>query len=365
MTKTPLQQSLIFVAILFSIMLFGAFVYQLAPVLTPFMVALALAYLTDPLVEYLAHKLKLPRTLAVCVVFFVVLLIISLVLLVLIPGLQKQIVLLAAKIPQLMEWLQSGLLPKLTSLGIVEQDLGLDALKSTLSDHMSQASVAAKWVWKTLFHSGLAIAQGVMTLFIVVISTFYLLRDWKKILLNVQSLLPQNYAPTIIKIAKQCDVVLATFVRGQLSVMVFLGCFYGLGLALIGVNFSLLLGMLAGLLSIVPYLGSIVGLGSALAVAYFQFPTIWPVIAVLGVFGIGQFLEGFVLTPLLIGDKLGLHPVVVIFAILAGGHLLGFVGVILALPLTAILVVIIREFLAQMPNPEPKKLAHAKGNHGK
>ncbi|MGD9593126.1 MAG: AI-2E family transporter, partial [Candidatus Berkiella sp.] len=177
---------------------------------------------------------------------------------------------------------------------------------------------------------------------------------------------PTKYAPHIIKIARQCDVVLATFVRGQLSVMVALGTFYGLGLALIGVNFSLLLGMLAGLLSIVPYLGSIVGLGSALAVAYFQFPTIWPVVGVLLLFGVGHVLEGFVLTPLLIGDKLGLHPVVVIFAVSAGGHLLGFVGVILALPLTAILVVIFRELMHQLPEPtEPKKLAPAKGNHGK
>jgi predicted PurR-regulated permease PerM len=125
--------------------------------------------------------------------------------------------------------------------------------------------------------------------------------------------------------------------------MASLGTLYGVGLALVGVNFSLLLGMLAGLLSIVPYLGSIVGLGAALIVAYLQFHAWLPIVGVLVVFGIGHILEGMVLTPWLIGDKLGLHPVVVIFAVLAGGHLLGLVGVILALPLTAMLVVLVRE----------------------
>ncbi len=362
---TPLQQSLVFVAIIFGLSLLGAFVFQLAPVLTPFMIALALAYLTDPLVEYLALKLKMPRTLAVCIVFFVVLLVFVIVLLVLIPSLQKQIVLLAAKMPEWVEWAQKTILPQLISLGVIDQEVSFDTLKSGLTEHLSQAKVAAKWIGATLLHSGLAIAEGLMHLFIIFIATFYLLRDWKSILTNAESLLPHRFAPMIIKIAKQCDVVLATFVRGQLSVMVALGTFYGLGLALIGVNFSLLLGMLAGLLSIVPYLGSIVGLGSALAVAYFQFPTIWPVVAVLVLFGVGHILEGMVLTPLLIGDKLGLHPVVVIFAVMAGGHLLGFVGVLLALPITAILVVIIRELLHQLPNPlEPKRIP-VKGNHVK
>ncbi|HRE32955.1 MAG TPA: AI-2E family transporter, partial [Candidatus Berkiella sp.] len=130
-----------------------------------------------------------------------------------------------------------------------------------------------------------------------------------------------------------------------LTVMVCLGVLYAVGLVLIGVNFSLLLGMGAGILSIVPYLGSIVGLGAALIVAYLQFDTLLPIVGVLVVFGIGHLLEGMVLTPILIGDKLGLHPVVVIFAVLAGGQLLGLVGVILALPITAMLVVLVRELI--------------------
>ncbi len=355
---TPLQQSLLFVVILVSVALFGTFIYQLAPILTPFMVAAALAYLTDPLVESLTLKLKMPRVVAVTIVFMVVLLIVVVVLVFLVPALQNQLMALAARVPQWLEWLQKTLIPQLSALGITEQDLGFDTLKKALSEHMTQASAAAKWAWKTLFHSGMAIIEGFMHLFIICIATFYLLRDWQKIVVAIHALLPKKYAPMITKVVLECDTVLATFVRGQLSVMATLGVIYGVGLALIGVNYSLLLGMLAGLLSIVPYLGSIVGLGSSLAVAYFQFPTIWPVVGVIVLFGVGNILEGMVITPLLIGDKLGLHPVVVIFAVLAGGHLLGFVGVVLALPITAILVVIIRELLHRLSVPEP---APAKG----
>lgn len=360
----PLQQSLLFVAILFGVGLLGVFIYQLAPILTPFAIAALIAYLTDPLVERLNKgKWKIPRTISVVGVFVIVILVLTFVLLFLVPALQQQIMTLMLKLPVMVDWLQKEILPQLKNYGVLPEDLGLETLKSTLSGHMSQATEIAKWVWKTLFHSGLAVMQWCMHLVIIFVAAFYLLRDWQNILAAIEKLLPRHYAPTIIRIARQCDTVLGTFVRGQLTVMVALGIFYGLGLAIIGVNFSLLLGMLAGLLSIVPYLGSIVGLGAAISVAYVQFPTLLPVIGVLVLFGIGHVLEGVVLTPLLIGDKLGLHPVAVIFAVLAGGHLLGFVGVIIALPLTAILVVIIRELLHKLPNSSsPPVLDMRKGS---
>ncbi len=358
---TPLQQSLTFVAVIIGLALLGAFIYQLTPVLTPFVIAGVIAYLSDPLVERLSKgkKLKISRTLAVIAVFFVVVFVFILVMFFLIPALGHQLNSLAKKLPLLVDWFQKSIVPQLITLGVMPQDLGLESIKTTISEHMSQASEVAKWVWRTLFHSSLALMEWLMNILIIFVATFYLLRDWKSILAAIKSLLPSKYSPKIIQITKQCDVVLSTFVRGQLSVMVSLAAYYSLGLALIGVNFWLLLGMVAGFLSIVPYLGSIVGFGAALAVAYFQFDTMLPIIGVIVLFGIGHVLEGMVLTPLLIGDKLGLHPVVVIFAVLAGGHLLGFVGVVLALPLTAIMVVIIRELLHQFPS-EPLK-PHRKG----
>lgn len=343
-TTTAQQATTTFITIL-SIVLLGWLTYLLSPVLTPFLVAAFLAYLTDPMVEKLAKgkKIKIPRTMTVAGVFVLVILLVFIVFFFLIPALQKQLVVLVAKIPDIIDWMQISIVPQLETFGISSQDISLNALKEALTTHASQATAMAKWLWKTLFHSGMAILATLMNVLIVLVATFYLLRDWQQILKACEKMLPHKIAPTVVRLVKQCDVVLSTFVRGQLTVMATLGTLYGVGLALIGVNFSLLLGMLAGVLSIVPYLGSIVGLGAALVVTWLQFHSWLPIAGVLVVFGIGHLLEAMVLTPILIGDKLGLHPVVVIFAVLAGGHLLGLVGIILALPLTAMLVVIARE----------------------
>lgn len=346
-----LTQSLLFVVILIGCALLGAFIYQLMPVLTPFIIAALIAYLIDPLVEKLNQgKWKVPRTVSVVGGFTLVILIFFGCLLFLVPAIHRQMLTLAANMPAIFEWIQNKIIPELVRLGFASEEVGLEELKSALMSHSTQAQAMAKWLGKTLFHSGTTIARVFMNVFIIFIATFYLLRDWRKILASIKALLPVKVAPLIIRITQQCDMVLATFIRGQLSVMVALAAYYGLALALLGVHFSMLLGLLAGILSIVPYLGSIIGLGGALLVAYLQFDTWWPIVGVLGIFGLGHILEGFVLTPLLIGDKLGLHPVAVIFAVLAGGHLLGFVGVVLALPVAAILVVLLRELLNKLPS---------------
>jgi predicted PurR-regulated permease PerM len=354
-----LSQSLLFVVILISCALIGALLYHLAPVLTPFVIAAFLAYLIDPLVEKLTiGKWKVPRTVAVVGVFTLTFIVFLLVFLFLIPALHRQITALIANGPMMLAWVQQKVLPELVRFGLAPEDLGFDDVKAAVVSHSTQASAMAKWVSKTVLQSGTALLAWLMNILIIFVATFYLLRDWRKILQAIKTLLPPKVAPTVIKIAGQCDTVLSTFIRGQLSVMVALATYYGLALAIIGVHFSVLLGLVAGLLSIVPYLGGIIGLGAALLVAYLQFDAFWPVIAVLAVFGIGNILEGMILTPLLIGDKLGLHPVAVIFAVLAGGQLLGLVGVVLALPLTAILVVILREFLDDLQKPS----RHARGS---
>lgn len=340
------QQATLTLVTLLSVLVIGWLLLHLSPILMPFLVAAFLAYLTDPLVEKLSNgKYKIPRTLTVVGVFVLLMVVMLLVLLFLIPALQRQVVVLMANLPGMVDVLQQSMLPHLESLGIKPEDISLNALKEAVMSHATQATQMAKWVWKTLFQSGLAVMSGAMNLLIILVVSFYLLRDWRQILNTIQHILPKKTGPTIVRLTQQCDSVLSTFVRGQLTVMACLGILYSAGLALIGVNFSLLLGMVAGILSIVPYLGSIVGLGAALIVAYLQFDTWLPIAAVLGVFAIGHLLEAIVLTPILIGDKLGLHPVVVIFAVLAGGHLLGLVGVILALPLTAMLVVLAREWI--------------------
>jgi len=179
-------------------------------------------------------------------------------------------------------------------------------------------------------------------LLLIPVVTFYLLRDWDKLIARIDELLPRKSQPVIEKLAKQSDDVLAAFLRGQFLVMLVLGVVYACGLWFINLELALLIGMLAGLVSFVPYLGFIVGILVASIAVLLQTQDLMMLIPVLIVFGIGQALEGMVLTPLLVGDKIGLHPVAVIFAVLAGGQLFGFVGVLLALPVAAVLAVLLR-----------------------
>lgn len=320
-------------------------IYLLTPILSPFVVAITLAYLIDPFVEWLSSgKAKIPRAAAVMAVFLLVFSIIVVILIFIIPAIQHQIEFLLEQLPTILLWYQNKMLPWLNDLGVSAQMLQGAALKEQALKYTKEATKVAQWLWQSLFHSGEMLFHLMMNSLIVLVVGFYLLRDWKLIIQNTKTFVPPSVAPIVFKLIKKCDEVLSTFLRGQLIVMLSLGTLYSVGLGLVGVHYSLLLGMIAGILSIVPYLGSIVGVGLALFVAYIQFSTWHPMIGVCAVFGVGHVLELMVLTPLLIGDKLGLHPVVVIFAVLAGGHLMGFVGVMIALPFSAMLVVAYREW---------------------
>ena len=179
-------------------------------------------------------------------------------------------------------------------------------------------------------------------LFLVPVVAFYLLRDWDKMMANLGMLLPRNVEPVAVTLLKECDEVLGAFFKGQLMVMVALGVVYSLGLGLIGLQFAILIGMLAGLASIIPYMGFALGFAAALIVALFQFDGLSGMAMVVAVFVFGQAMEGWVLTPMLVGDKIGLHPVAVIFALMAGGQLFGFIGLLIALPMAAIIMVLLR-----------------------
>ena len=172
--------------------------------------------------------------------------------------------------------------------------------------------------------------------------SFYLLRDWDVLVTRLHDLLPRRIEPQVVRLASEMDSVLAEFVRGQLLLMLVQSVYFSIGLALVGLNLALLIGLVAGVFSFVPYLGLIIGLGSALIAAAIQFQEWLPIVLVLGVFGIGQVLESVVLQPLLVGDRIGMHPVAVIFAVMAGGQLFGFVGVLLALPIAAVITVLLR-----------------------
>ena len=320
----------------------GWLVYLLAPVLTPFLVAALLAYLGDPVVDRLEER-GFSRTVGVTAVFLVLLLAFFLLVLLLIPLLDNQIRALIQQLPTWIQWGKERLLPFLqNTLGLEVGLPALDALREALRAHWQQAGGLAAGIVASVSTSGLALAGWMANLALIPVLAFYFLRDWDRLMEGIRGLLPRAYEPNITTMVGEADEVLAGFLRGQLLVMLTLGTFYAIGLWLAGLKLGLLIGMLAGLVTFVPYLGPIMGIITASVAMLMQTGVVWDLIPVALVFGTGQLLEGFVLTPLLVGDRVGLHPVAVIFAVMAGGTLFGFIGVLLGLPVAAVLAVFVR-----------------------
>ncbi len=317
--------------------------YLLAPILSPFATAMLFAYIGDPLVDRLEAR-RLPRPWAVTVVFVAIFLSLLLLAGLLFPLLQGQVVALLRKLPSYVDWVQTNVVPRASMLlGVEEEHIGLATIRESLAGHWRVAGGWAVGVISDLSQSGAALLASIANLVLVPVVTFYLLRDWDVLVARVHELLPRSVEPLTVKLTVECDRVLAEFLRGQLLVMAALAAVYAGGLTAMGLELGLLIGLVAGLVSFVPYLGFVVGILAALVAAFFQFHEFLPMLYVVVVFGIGQALEGMWLTPLLVGDRIGLHPVAVIFAVMAGGQLFGFLGILLALPTAAIVVVILRE----------------------
>lgn len=330
---------------LFWFALCGWVLYLLSPILMPFIVALLLAYLGDPLVDRL-ETWKLPRAVAVSVVFCVILGGLLLLLLILLPRLESQFVHLGQKLPQYLEWLKTHASPYIPEMLSGEGD-GLDpgALGSALAQHWQNAGGLVAGLWASFSSSGMALLGWFANVVLIPVLTFYLLRDWDDLVAAVHALLPRRSATLWTRLARESDEVLGAFLRGQLLVMFVLGVIYTTGLWLVGLDFALLIGMFAGLVSFVPYLGLIVGVLVAGVASVLQFHGLGELHWVVAVFVLGQLLEGSVLTPRLVGERIGLHPVAVIFAVMAGGQLYGFFGVLLALPVAAVAMVLLRHLL--------------------
>ena len=323
----------------------GWMLYLLSPILTPFIIAALLAYLGDPLVDRL-QAWRLPRTLAVTLVFCAILGGLLLLLLILLPRLESQLVHLSQKLPLYLEWLKGKLLPYLGDwLAANEAELDAQGLGRTLAGNWQTAGGALAGLWHSLSSSGMTLIGWLANLLLVPVLTFYLLRDWDDLVAAVQALLPRRSAALWSRLARQADEVLGAFLRGQLSVMFALGVIYTTGLWLAGLDFALLIGMFAGLMSFVPYLGLIIGILAAGLASVLQFQGPSELHWVVLVFVTGQLLEGAVLTPRLVGGRIGLHPVAVIFAVMAGGQLYGFFGILLALPVAAVTMVLLRHLL--------------------
>ena len=340
MTRLPDAQAW---PLLLALTVGGVLIYLLRPILMPFLVGALLAYLADPLADRL-EELGLRRTLAVIAVFTGLSLTGVGALLLLLPMLGGQIDSLRSMLPQIIEWAHQVGAPWLRAhVGFDVDSLDLDTLRAAIAQHWQSTGSFAASVLARATRSGLALAGLLANLALIPVVAFYLLRDWDVLVERIRDLLPRRMEPKISELTSECNEVVAAFLRGQFLVMLSLGLVYAVGLWLIGLDLALLIGLLSGIASIVPYLGFIVGIGSAALATVFQFSDwLLPLGMVCAVFLAGQLLESLLLTPLLVGDRIGLHPVAVIFAVLAGGQLFGFTGVLLALPIAAIIMVLLR-----------------------
>ena len=322
-----------------------ALLWLLSPVLTPFIVAAVLAYALHPAVEWLAAR-RVPRLVAVVLVEVAMILALLLVLLLMVPILSKELPLLREQIPLLADRLNQSVVPWLQQWGV---NVALDtaSIKAFVLKYLD--ANLEEWLATVLSSArigGSIVLALIGNAILVPVVLFYLLIDWPQLVRRAEGMVPPRMRPTVQDFLGECDAVLGQYLRGQLLVMVILAVGYSIGLALFGFDLAVPVGVFTGLAIFIPYVGYGLGLLLALLAGVLQFGSWYGLIAVAVVYGIGQVVESLVLTPRLVGERIGMSPLTVIFSLLAFGHLFGFVGVLIALPVSALLVVAVRRLRA-------------------
>lgn len=321
--------------------------YVLRSVLLPFVAGIIIGYLLDPFTTKLQKVGVKNRTLATVLVMLLCFIILLPSLGLLIGMIDEQIGRFLGAVPEYAANFAKRVEPLFIELQDKFPSLDADKVREYIRGNLANSMKLVGSVVKKVVSGGFALVNLLSLLLITPVVAFYMLRDWHSFLGNVDELLPEKYKDTIRNLAHQIDRILAGFIRGQLSVCVLLGTFYAGGLYLVGLELGVLVGFIAGLISFIPYVGSISGFVVSMGIALAQFDTWGPIAQVVAVFMVGQFIEGNFLTPKLVGENVGLHPVWVMFALLAGGVLLGFLGLMIAVPVAAIIGVLIRYAIEQ------------------
>lgn len=348
MTSQPIDPFFrrLFIVVIIIIALF--LLKLMLPVIIPFFVAFVLAYLFNPLVKRLSKYVK--RWIAIIVVYTTITVGMALLLWWLIPTLWYQLQAAWEYLPRILSWYNDVVRNwAANNTNILLPALQVEGFSETLVSYMQthyNISDASTWMSQIL-SSGMRFVNNAGLIVLVPILTFYFLFNWDQRIHNWKMAIPAGYSKKVITIAKECDRALMEFIKGQLLVMVLLGAIYAIQLQLIGLELGLTIGMVAGIASFVPYLGFGLGFIAAIIAGLFQFGFDWFYLSlIVGAFLVGQAAEGYVLQPLLLGDKIGLSPLWVIFAVLAGASLLGFVGMLIALPVSAVINVLFRHLYA-------------------
>ena len=319
--------------------------YALSPILTPFFLAGILAYICNPVTDRLTG-LGLPRLLAVVLVLLALAALGAGLVLIVLPLLYEEATVLAARTPEALVLANEKLAPWLRQNFGIRLTFDTASLQKLAAGNWDTVQVILERIYSSLKIGGVALVGLMVNLLLAPVVMFYLLLDWHGMLARFGSIVPRPWHAKLGSVANDIDAVLSQYLRGQILVMAILAVYYSIALSLAGIPSAFSIGVVTGLLIFIPYLGYATGLILALLVATLQFAGWEPIIAVLIVYGIGQVLESFVLTPFLVGERIGLHPLAVIFALMAFGQLFGFVGVLAALPASAALLVGLREVRA-------------------
>jgi predicted PurR-regulated permease PerM len=317
----------------------GGLLYLLAPILSPFLFAAILAYICHPLVDRLAKR-RISRSFAAAlVIVFLAALTVTLILIML-PMLVRQVRAVAEQLPNYLDWARTRLEPWLLATFGMELDVQL--VKDWVVGHAAEIQKFAMKLLPTLGTGGLALVEFALNLILIPVVLFYLLRDWEQLVRSIDVMIPRRWHADARAIFRDIDRVLGEFLRGQLVVMLLMTVFYVVSLWIVGLQYALAVGIISGLLTFIPFVGVITGVVLATMAGLLQFDGWGPIFWIWGVFFVANLLEGYVFVPFLVGDRIGLHPVAVIFAMLAFGQLFGFFGVLLALPASAALLVYLR-----------------------
>ena len=323
-------------------LVFVLFLWLMGNTLLPFIVGAAIAYLLDPWADWLEDH-GLNRVAATAVITALVVVFFAFALFLLIPLIVGQVQALVATTPEMVAQLQVWMGERFP--GLFDEGSQVRQVLASMTESIKSGSVA---VVQKILTSSLAVLDTMLLLIVSPVVAFYLLMDWDRMIGKIDALVPREHVKIVRDLASQVDRVLSGFVRGQLTVCTILGAFYAVALAMIGLQFGVVVGLFAGLISFIPFVGSILGGTLSVGAALFQFWGEWHwIIAVAAVFGIGQAVEGNVLTPKLVGDSVGLHPVWLIFALSAFGALLGFSGLLIAVPVAAVIGVMGRFLIGQ------------------
>jgi predicted PurR-regulated permease PerM len=322
-------------------LIIGTVLWLIGPILAPFLAGAIFAYILNPLVTRLSGR-YLPRSIAAGIVLLLTVLLLSSLLLLILPLLLREARLLGERLPEIINWINVRAVPWIHQHLGVELKLDIDSLRAWTTEFVQSNTDLLPRVLGSLKIGGLALFGYAANLLLMPVVLFYLLRDWNTLITRIDALIPRRLHATVCALLHEIDLVLAEFLRGQLLVVVTMSTYYVTGLWLAGLEFALPVGLLAGVLTIVPYAGPATAYTLALVAAVIQFDTSTGILLVGAVLLCGQLLEGFLVTPMLVGERIGLHPLAVLFALLAFGQVFGFFGVLLALPASAALLVGLR-----------------------